>query len=112
MKKDDFVYLHHIKDAIERIEFYISEAPKAHFLKDGMMQDAVIRQLEIIGEASRNISESFQEGHSYIPWGQIIALRNRIIHEYFNINLEVAWDIIKVDIPQLKIQITNLLNKQ
>lgn len=75
------------------------------------MQDAVVRQLEIIGEASRNVSESFQEEHSDIPWGQIISLRNRIVHEYFEINLGIAWDIVQDDLPVLKRQIQQILDE-
>jgi len=67
--------------------------------------------LEIVGEASRNVSEEFQEKYSEIPWGQIVAMRNRIIHEYFNINLEVAWDIVREDLPVLKQQVQKILSK-
>lgn len=109
MKKDDFVFLHHILDAIKRIEEYTFDISKERFLEDGLRQDAVIRQLEIVGEASRNVSIEFQELHKEIPWGQIIALRNRIIHEYFNINIEVAWDIVKKSLPELKTQVEALL---
>ena len=111
MKKDDAVYLHHILDAITRTEEYLKDATKLQFFESGLLHDAVIRQLEIVGEASRNVSEEFQEKYSEIPWGQIVAMRNRIIHEYFNINLEVAWDIVREDLPVLKQQVQKILSK-
>ena len=109
MKKDDTVYLQHILDAIQRIESYTRGVTKEKYMQDGLLQDGVVRQLEIIGEASNKLSEEFKEKHSVIPWGQIIGLRNRIVHAYFDINLEVTWDITEEDIPELKTQITRIL---
>lgn len=110
MKKDDSVYLHHILDAIHRIETYTKGISKETYMQNGLLQDGVVRQLEIIGEASNNLSDEFQEKHSEIPWGQIISLRNRIIHAYFDINLEITWDIVRGDIPELKRQIERILS--
>ncbi len=109
MKKDDTVYLHHILDAIQRIQTYTHDVSKEKYIQDGLLQDGVVRQLEIIGEASTNLSEEFQERHSEIPWGQIIGLRNRIVHAYFDINLDITWDIVHDDIPELKQQIEHIL---
>lgn len=109
MKKDDTVYLQHILDAIRRIESYTRGVTKEKYMQDGLLQDGVVRQLEIIGEASNKISEEFKEKHSVIPWGQIIGLRNKIVHAYFDINLEVTWDIAEEDIPELKTQIERIL---
>jgi len=109
MKKDDTVYLHHILDAIQRIQTYTRDVSKEKYLQDGLLQDGVVRQLEIIGEASTNLSEEFQERHSEVPWGQIIGLRNQIVHAYFDINLDITWDIVHGDIPELKRQIEHIL---
>jgi uncharacterized protein with HEPN domain len=109
MKKDDTVYLQHILDAIHRIETYTHGISKEKYLQDSLLQDGAVRQLEIIGEASTNLSQEFQEKHSEIPWGQIIGLRNRIVHAYFDINLDVTWDIVHGDIPELKKQIEHIL---
>lgn len=109
MKKDDTVYLQHMLDAIHRIESYTRGLSREKYLQDGLIQDGVVRQLEIIGEASNNLSEEFQEKHLEIPWGQIIGLRNRIVHAYFDINLDIAWDIVHGDIPDLKQQIERIL---
>ena len=109
MKKDDTVYLQHMLNAILRIESYTQGVTKENYLGNVLLQDGVVRQLEIIGEASNSLSEEFREAHSDIPWGQIIGLRNRIVHAYFDINLDVTWDIAQGDIPELKQQIERIL---
>jgi uncharacterized protein with HEPN domain len=75
-----------------------------------LIQDGVIRQLEIIGEASRALSSEFRAQQPDLPWNQIIGLRNRLIHAYFDINLGIIWDIVQADIPPLKAQIHTLLD--
>lgn len=102
MKKSDTVYLHHILDAIEQIETYIAGISYEQFLQERLIQDGVIRQLEIIGEASRNLSSQFRDQHPRIPWRQIIGLRNRVIHAYFDINLDIIWEVTQNDVPTLK----------
>ena len=90
MKKDDTVYLHHILDAISLIEEYTKGMSENEFLSNSMAHDAVVRQIEIIGEAARSISKEFQEKHSKLPWGKMVGIRNKIIHEYFNINYAIV----------------------
>ena len=92
MKKDDTVYLHHIFDAIELIGEYTEGMSENEFLSNSMAHDAVVRQIEIIGEAARNISDEFRKSQPNLPWGKMIGIRNKIIHEYFNVNLSVVWD--------------------
>jgi uncharacterized protein with HEPN domain len=111
MTKDDFVYLRHILDAIAQIEIYLQGATQAEFNQNKLLQDGVIRQLEIIGEASRNLGQEFQDKHSQIPWGQIIALRNRLIHAYFSVNLQLVWEIVKTNLPVLKNDIQQILEE-
>jgi uncharacterized protein with HEPN domain len=109
MKKDDTVYLHHILDAIDLIKEYTKGMSENEFLSNSMAHDAVVRQLEIIGEASRNISDEFQDQHPKLPWAKMIGIRNKIVHEYFNINLAIVWDTIKDDLPLLKKSIQKLV---
>lgn len=108
--KDDRTYLLHILEAIEKNERFIATVDYDDFSDNDMMIDAVIRELEIIGEAARNLSDSFQDKHSEIPWYKIKAMRNVLIHKYFGINLKVVWDTCKNDIPVLKIFIEKVLN--
>ena len=108
--KDDKTYLLHILEAIEKIERYIATVEFDGFSDNDMMIDAVVRELEIIGEAARNLSESFQDKNIEIPWYKIKAMRNVLIHEYFGVNLKVVWDSCKNDIPALKTFIDKVLN--
>ena len=107
--KDETVYLKHIADAIAQIEDYLHEKSFEEFTGNKMFQDAVVRQLEIIGEASRNLSDDFRRLHSAVPWGQIVGMRNKIAHDYLNVDMEIVWDIVTHDLPVLKVRIAGLL---
>ena len=109
MSKRDTVYLSHILDAINQIETYTADLSYHQFSENRLIQDGVIRQLEIIGEASRSLSDGFRAQHPDLPWKQIIGLRNRLIHAYFDISLGIVWDILQTDIPSLKSKIGSLL---
>ena len=100
--KNDKVYIEHILEAIQTIEIYKKDLDFESFLKNKMAVDAIIRELEIIGEASNNISEKFQKEHADIPWRKIIGIRNTLIHEYFGINKKVVWNTCENDLPELK----------
>jgi uncharacterized protein with HEPN domain len=94
MRKSDAVYLNQILDAGDQIESYTAGLSYHEFSKNRLVQDGVVRQLEIIGEACRNLSDSFRAQHPDLPWKQIIGLRNRLIHAYFDVNLGIIWDIV------------------
>lgn len=108
-KRDDTVFLRHILDAIDAIDQYTKGMTFEDFVHHSMAHDAVIRQIEIIGEAARNISEEYRESQPQLPWLKMIGIRNKIIHEYFNLNLSVVWDTIKDDLPHLRSSIKELL---
>jgi len=107
--KDDSIFLHHILDAITTIEEHVGTTPHIQFVHNKMMQDAVVRELEIIGEAARNLSDALRAQYQEIEWDSIISMRNRLIHAYFRVDIELVWDIIKNDIPALKGQIEGIL---
>jgi len=111
MKKDDAVYLHHILAAIDRIESYSAGVSFQDFLKIEILQDGVIRQPEIIGEATRNLSADFCRRHPEIPCKEIIGLRNRIAHAYYNIDLGVLWDIAREDLPSSRADVARILEE-
>ena len=100
--KNDKVYISHILEAIGKIETYKTGLDFDAFLKNEMAMDAIIRELEIIGEASNNISEEFQKEHTDVPWRKIIGIRNTLIHEYFGVNKKIVWDAVEDDLPELK----------
>lgn len=100
--KNDKVYIGHILEAIQTIETYKEGLDFETFLQNKMASDAIIRELEIIGEASNNISEEFQKENADVPWRKIIGIRNTLIHEYFGVNKKVVWDTCVNDLPELK----------
>jgi uncharacterized protein with HEPN domain len=97
--RPDSAYLADIQEAIRRIGGYTADMSYEQFRKDIRTQDAVMRNLEIIGEATKNISASFRKKHSDIPWKQMTALRDRLIHHYFGVNLDIVWGIITKELP-------------
>ncbi|MBL8097790.1 MAG: DUF86 domain-containing protein [Anaerolineales bacterium] len=107
----DRTYLGDILDSIHRIESYLNNVNKESFLENLMMQDAVMRQIEIIGEASNNVSDEFQEKHDHLPWSQMRAIRNKIVHDYRGINVQIIWDTAKNDLPTLKEQVRKFLGE-
>lgn len=108
--KDAAVCLQHVRDAIARIEAYTVGRRRA-FLADTMVQDAVIRNLEVIGEAVRNLPLDLRRQHPKIPWQSITALRNVLIHEYFGVDLEIVWRVVERRLPALKHHVVLMLKK-
>lgn len=109
MTKDPEVFLKHILESIEWIEKDMKDLSKDDFLKDVPIQDAVLRRLEIIGEAMRHMPDEFKKTHPDIPWQDIMDTRNKLIHDYFGLDLDLVWGIVKKDIPPLKEQIEKLI---
>ncbi len=105
----DEVYLKHILEAISWIEKYIHNIDKDKFMSDHLIQDGIIRQLEIIGEATRHISAGLQSRTKQIPWKDISGMRNRLIHNYFGVDLNAVWKTAITDIQVLKNEIDLLL---
>ena len=96
------VRLLHIIDAINEIEDYLQDCDLDTFVNNSMMFNATLRQLEIIGEASNRLSSQILENNPDIPWARIIGLRNLVIHEYFGIDDFTIWNVIKINLPNLK----------
>ncbi len=111
MKKSPNPYLHHIIDAITQINEYLLNIDEAKFRQNQMVQDATVRQLEIVGEACSKLEENFKNSHPNIPWQQIISTRNKLAHEYWDINLDIIWQTATKEAPQLKKQLLKLLNQ-
>ena len=112
MKKEPLVFVEHILESIKDVESFIRGVPKKSFMKNKEKQSAVVRQIEIIGEASKNIPENFKDKYSHISWKEIIGARDKIIHHYFGIDLEIVWEIITINLPELKKQVEEILDKE
>lgn len=107
--KRDRVYLQHVDEAAGHIESFIGLMKKDDFIGDTLVQSAVIRQLEVIGEAVKNLSGGLRRKHKGIPWKDIAGLRDKLIHGYFGVDLELVWRIATKNIPELKSQISEIL---
>ena len=109
--KDDRVYLQHIRDALEDIASY-ANAGRDAFFAERMRQDATIRKLQVIGQAVKNLSENSKSRQPHIPWKQIAGLRDKAIHDYFGVNLDIVWAVVEKDLPTLRSAVNKLLNER
>jgi uncharacterized protein with HEPN domain len=107
-KRDPDLLVQDMVEAARKIELYTARLDQAAFLRDEKTIDAVVRNLEVIGEAARQLPEDFTKRHSHVPWNKIAGLRNRIVHDYFGLDLEIIWQIIHHDLPPLKAQLEKL----
>ncbi|NPV51048.1 MAG: DUF86 domain-containing protein [Candidatus Methanofastidiosum sp.] len=106
--RDEKLYIDDILEAIYKIEEYIQDIDFEDFSSDRKSVDAVIRNLEIIGEATKNISEDFKRRHTEVNWKDPTRMRDRLIHAYFGVDLGIVWETIKFRIPELKGQIEKI----
>ena len=97
--------------AIERIRRYTKGKTFYDFIADDMMYYAVVKNIEILGEASNMLTEDFRDAHPNTPWKLVNGMRNYIVHEYFQVDNTVIWDVIQNDLPQLENQVTNYLKE-
>jgi uncharacterized protein with HEPN domain len=108
--KNDVVYLRHILDAIQKIESYVSVGQET-FMSTSHWQDAVIRQLEIIGEATKRLSPELRNRYPQIPWKRVAGLRDVLIHDYLGVDISLVWRITQTYLPELQHQIEAMLRE-
>jgi uncharacterized protein with HEPN domain len=99
--KDDSIYLEHIENNLKRIIHYTSGITHTAFLEDIQLQDACIRQIEIMGEATKRISDTFKEKHPEVPWKDMAGMRDKLIHDYLDVDMNIVYQTVAVDIPKL-----------
>jgi uncharacterized protein with HEPN domain len=99
--RDDLAYIEHILLSISKIEAFTKNMTRSDFEKNEMVQDAVIRNIEIIGEVSKRISSDFKTSYYEIPWREMSGMRDKLIHDYMGVDIDVVWKSIEIDIPQL-----------
>lgn len=110
-KRGNKEFIKDIKEAIERINNYTGEMSYDTFLLDLKTQDAVVRNIEIIGEATKNLSKDFKNKYKDIDWKNIAGMRDKIIHFYFGVKWDIVWSVIKDKMPKFKSQIENILKE-
>lgn len=106
----DQLYVRHILDAIEKIESYVSVG-RDLFLAASHWQDAVIRRLEIIGEATKRLSPEVRSRHATVPWRRIAGLRDVLIHGYMHVDVQALWEVTQKDMPALKTEVLAILRE-
>ncbi len=107
-KRDPDLLVQDMLEAARKVQLYTAGLDHAAFLADQKTIDAVVRNLEVLGEAARQLPDDFTSRHSNIPWNQIAGLRNRIVHDYFGLDLEIIWQIIQNDLPSFNIRLEKL----
>lgn len=111
MSKGDEAYLKHILEAITKIERYTKSVTHKKFMTNSLIQDGVVRQIEIIGEATKRLSNKIKEEYTNLRWKDIAGMRDKLIHGYFGVDLEAVWKTVKNDIPSLKTVIKKIIEK-
>ena len=106
--KDDSVFLGHILDEINFLTNHVESLEFEDLLKDELLQRGVVRSLEIIGEASKNVSSELKEAHPEIEWRMMAGMRDKLIHHYFQVNWRIVWNVLTKEIPLLKVQIERI----
>ncbi len=111
-KRRDWNFLHDIREAIQRILTYTAGLTYQQFMEDSKTQDAVVRNLEIIGEAAKNLSANLRTSLSDVPWKDLMGMRDKMIHHYFGINYEIVWTIAKEELAGLLPRLEEILAKE
>ena len=112
MKSREFIdYLRDIIDAVEKIEKFTEGMDSEGFYADDKTAYAVIRALEIIGEATKKVPQNIKESYPQVPWREMAGIRDKLIHDYFGVNLEVIWKTVQEDLPTLKPRILQILQE-
>jgi len=112
MKKDPIIYNEHIQDCINRIKNYTIGIDENEFLKNQLIQDAVIRNFEIIGEATKHLSSEFKEKYTEIEWKKIAGMRDKLIHDYIGVDLWAVWGVVDSILPELDSHIRRIVAKE
>ncbi len=109
MSRDPAVYLSHILECIDFIESYVAGLDLGGFSEDQKVQDAVLRRVEIIGEAVKNLPDELRKENSQVPWRQIAGTRDKVIHDYLGVDVELIWNVVETLLPDLRTEVRAIL---
>lgn len=109
MKKDPIIYLEHIRDCILKVLAYTEGINQSVFLENLLVQDAVIRNLEIIGEATKKLDQEFRDRYPAIEWKKIAGMRDKLIHDYIGVDILAVWGVVEIILPNLLTQIQDII---
>ncbi len=111
MENRDLIRFKHMLDSATAILYFIEGKTRKHLHSDRMFSNAVIRELEILGEAANHISKPTQKSFPELPWKQLIAMRNTLIHAYFDVDYDIIWETVSTDLPPLHLQLKMILSE-
>ena len=111
MTRSIAILLEDMAESASQLEKYTTDMTFENFSNDRLVQDAVMRRIEILGEAAKGIPDGFRASHTDVPWRDIAGARDILIHQYFHVDLELAWDMVKNDVPKLLSQINQILSE-
>ncbi len=106
------LFIGDILESIGKIEEYIGKIEEEDFYRNTQLQDSILRRLEVIGEAAKNVPSDFRNKYSAIPWKRMAGMRDVLIHEYFGVNLKRVWRVVNKDLPRLKKEILKTIIKK
>ncbi|WP_143962012.1 HepT-like ribonuclease domain-containing protein [Litoribacter populi] len=111
MQKNDLIFLYHVQGSIHKIQAYTNGISEGEFLSNSLIHDAVIRNFEIIGEASKYLSEELKRKHPQVQWKRIAGMRDKLIHGYFGVDLLAVWAVVTDILPGLDKEISQIINQ-
>lgn len=109
MRKDDLVYAGHMLDMARKASEKVKGKTRADFDQDENLRMALTHLIQVIGEAARRVSQTFQQAHPQIPWRQVVGMRNRVVHDYLHVDFDIVWDVASVHLPALAVELEKVV---
>ena len=105
----DLSYLADIEEAIQRILVYTKDLTYSAFLEDDLVQDATLRNIQVIGQATKRVSDTLRDSHPAVPWREMAGMRDKVVHDYFKVDYAIVWGVVQIDLPAVLPQVQAIL---